>query len=119
MTTIDRHFVRLAEGQVHYRSAGPRGAPPLLMLHASPGGAALLEPLMSALAGQRRLIAPDTLGNGDSAPLAIQQPELPDYAGSMLRVLDTLGEGGVLEFADPSHRTGEKAGRIERFLTSK
>ncbi len=35
---IERNFVRIAEGQVHYRSCGggDAAAPPLIMLHAAP-----------------------------------------------------------------------------------
>ncbi len=36
---IERNFVRIAEGQVHYRSCGDadrNAPPPLVMLHAAP-----------------------------------------------------------------------------------
>lgn len=91
MTIIDRGFVRIAEGLVHYRSAGAAAGVPLVMLHASPASSVLLEPLMEALAGPRRVIAPDTLGNGDSVPMQCEQPELVDYADASVRVMDALG----------------------------
>jgi pimeloyl-ACP methyl ester carboxylesterase len=67
---IRRGFADVAEGQVHYREAGQsaQGGLPLLMLHASPGSAKLLEPLMGELGRRRRVVATDTLGNGDSSP---------------------------------------------------
>ena len=37
------------------------------------------------------MIAPDTLGNGDSCPLQIDNPEIPDFAEGLSRVLDALG----------------------------
>ncbi|MFK7954590.1 MAG: alpha/beta fold hydrolase [Lysobacterales bacterium] len=89
--TINRHFVRLDEGLVHYREAGHRhGGPPLLMMHASPASSAFLEPLMAVLGQSRRVIAPDTLGNGDSAPPSQASPVLGDYADSMDRFLTAL-----------------------------
>jgi pimeloyl-ACP methyl ester carboxylesterase len=90
MTTIDRGFAKLAEGQVHYRQAGARGGVPLLMIHASPASSVLLQPLMAELAQSRRVIAPDTPGNGDSAPMRQPQPELVDYADALVRVMDAL-----------------------------
>jgi pimeloyl-ACP methyl ester carboxylesterase len=90
MTTVNRGFVRIEEGQVHYREAGSEGAVPLLMIHASPASSVLLEPLMSELARDRRTVAPDTLGNGDSVPMRQPQPEMADYADALLRVMDAL-----------------------------
>ena len=88
---IDRNFVRVNEGQVHYRSRGDRAsARPLVMLHASPASSVSVLPLMRALKGTQPLVAPDTLGNGDSVPIGLEQPEIPDYAEALGRVLDAL-----------------------------
>lgn len=94
MREIDRGFARLSEGLVHYRErpgSGAATAPPLLMLHASPASSHSLEPLLLALDDKRRLIAPDTLGNGSSVRPAPEQPEMADYADAMDRFCDTLG----------------------------
>ena len=88
-----RRFADLADGQVHYWEAGPADGRPLLMLHASPGSARMLRPLMRAFAGRRRLIAPDTRGNGDSSPLAAPVPEIADFARATLAFADALGLG--------------------------
>jgi len=92
---IDRAFVRIDEGLVHLRRAGGEGATrPLVMIHASPGSSLGLAPLMSALQAQnpgRSLIAPDTLGSGDSAPPTEAEPEIAYYAGAVARLLDVLG----------------------------
>ena len=88
---IDRGFVRIAEGLVHYRFCGSGGAAPLYMIHASPASSLGLQPLMAALGETRRVIAPDTLGNGDSAPPGPDAPDMDYYAGSVARVLDALG----------------------------
>jgi pimeloyl-ACP methyl ester carboxylesterase len=89
---IDRAFLRIAEGLIHYRHAGaPSSEPPLWMMHAAPASSRSLEPLIGALAAGRRVYAPDTPGYGDSAPLASAAPEITDYADAMLRSLDALG----------------------------
>ncbi|MBL8702729.1 MAG: alpha/beta fold hydrolase [Alphaproteobacteria bacterium] len=86
-----RRFVDVADGQVHYWEAGRADGRPLLMLHASPGSARMLRPLMRALAPQRRVIALDTRGNGDSSALAAPAPEIPDFARATLDAATALG----------------------------
>ncbi len=96
MTQIERGFVSIREGQVHLRrSAGlPAGpARPLWMVHASPASSISLVPLMQALAPGRPVIAPDTLGNGDSVAAAPSVPDIACYADSSLRAMDALGIG--------------------------
>lgn len=92
---ILRGFVSIAEGQVHYRSAvdvGPATtALPLWMVHASPSSSIALVGLMRELGRTRRVYAPDTLGNGDSAPAVPGQQDIRYYADSSLRVMDALG----------------------------
>ncbi|MBL8643790.1 MAG: alpha/beta fold hydrolase [Rhodospirillaceae bacterium] len=96
---IDRRFVRLQEGLVHVREmaaremAGAAQTLPLVLMHPSPASARGLEPFMHALRGAgltRTLIAPDTLGNGDSAAPAPDHPDIAYYADSVRRVLDAL-----------------------------
>lgn len=88
--TIKRGFADISHGQIHYRHAGGDG-PPLVMLHASPGSSRQLEPLMTAFAPTRRVIAPDTLGNGDSAPPREARPTIDSLAAGALEALDALG----------------------------
>jgi pimeloyl-ACP methyl ester carboxylesterase len=95
---IRRGFADLGEGQVHFRTAGEPGPGrvPLVMLHASPGSAKTLEPLIAALAPGRPVIGLDTLGNGDSdppAPPGQAAPTIEYFAGAHVRALDTLGIG--------------------------
>lgn len=81
MTPITRSFATLDHGQVHLRHAGPTDGPPLAMIHQSPGSSKQLEGLMCALAARgRRCVAPDTPGNGDSVPLPMAKPTIPDLA---------------------------------------
>jgi pimeloyl-ACP methyl ester carboxylesterase len=93
---IERDFVTLAEGQLHLRrlAAADSASRPLLLFHASPASSWFLQGLMRELraAGVRgALIAPDTLGNGDSAPPAPEHPDIAYFAHSMLRLADALG----------------------------
>lgn len=54
------------------RRTGPVGAPRVLLLHGFPEGGFIWEPLMAALAGQARVLAPDLRGFGQSdAPAAV------------------------------------------------
>ena len=96
---VRRGFVGIAEGQVHYRAAGLASDhptwPTLVMLHASPGSARALEPLLRAFGASRHAIALDTLGNGDSAPPAPADPDIAYYADAHLRAMDALGLGRV------------------------
>ena len=94
---IDRNFVRIAEGQVHFRSSGDLGGEkrPLVMIHSSPASSMTLVPLMEKLAGTRPLIAPDTLGNGDSCKAQMEVPDIAYYADAVGRTLDTLGIGEI------------------------
>jgi pimeloyl-ACP methyl ester carboxylesterase len=90
---IRRGFADVAEGQVHYREAGQaaQGGLPLLMLHASPGSAKLLEPLMGEMGRRRRVVATDTLGNGDSSPPVGAAPDIGFFADAHVRACDALG----------------------------
>lgn len=107
---LQRQFLRLSEGLVHLRrldadiamapapSATPRSTPPLWLLHASPSSSRVLMPLMHALraAGcHQSLVAPDTLGNGDSAVPASDSPDIAYFADSLARLLDAAGEDRI------------------------
>lgn len=94
VSPIDRAFVRLAEGPVHYRymdDSRRRAELPIVMLHASPGSSERLAPLIPGLANGRWVIAPDTLGNGDSPPPALRETTIAYYVDANLRLLDALG----------------------------
>ena len=94
MTRIRRSFADLADGQIHLRHAGPTDGTPLALIHPSPGSSKQLEPLMTALAKRgRRCVAPDTSGNGDSDPLPLDQPEIPDLAEAAFAALSDCTTG--------------------------
>jgi pimeloyl-ACP methyl ester carboxylesterase len=89
---VDRAFVRLSEGLVHYRHAGGglEGQPPLYMAHAGPGSSRGFTPLIAAFGQRRWTLAPDMLGNGDSDPPAREDTDIAYYADCVIRVMDAL-----------------------------
>ncbi len=92
--SVLRGFQSIAEGQVHYRYAEPAGSTdsqPLVMIHASPGSSLQIAGLVAEFGKTRRVIAPDTLGNGDSCPPAMAVPEIGDFADALGRFLDAMG----------------------------
>ena len=90
---IDRTFVRITEGQVHIRTCGTPSADtvPIYVVHPSPASARGMEPLIRLLSETRYVIAPDTLGNGDSAAPAEDEPDITYFADSIVRILDAMG----------------------------
>jgi pimeloyl-ACP methyl ester carboxylesterase len=90
---IDRGFLRVSEGLIHYRSAGARradGPLPLYLAHAGPGSSAGMVGLMREFAPTRFAVAPDMLGNGDSARPARDDTDMLYYAETVIRTLDLL-----------------------------
>ena len=89
---IRRGFVDVREGQIHYRSCGTSAGntPTLVMLHASPGSAKSLEPLMQNLGRTRAVVALDTLGNGDSSAPIPEVPDIPYFAQGALQAIDGM-----------------------------
>ena len=88
---IRRGFADIAGGQVHYREAGRGLGRPLVLIHASPGSSLMLAPLIDAFGASRHVIAPDTLGNGDSAGAMPDAPGIDFFAVAHLAALDALG----------------------------
>ena len=64
--TINRAFTRIEEGEIHYRYAGSDSNEMMYMIHSSPASSVILIPLIEKLASTFNVIAPDTLGFGDS-----------------------------------------------------
>jgi pimeloyl-ACP methyl ester carboxylesterase len=93
--TVDRAFVRTAQGLVHYRGGGgatrPASPLPLYLAHSGPGSSMGLLPMLQTLSATRRTIAPDMLGNGDSDAHPLAAPQIADYADDAVAVLDALG----------------------------
>ncbi len=93
---IRRGFIDVPAGQIHYRCAAPPGPsdrPALALIHQSPGSSRQLEGLLRALAPGRSVVAPDTLGNGDSSPAMVATPDIPLLADAAWSALDRLLPG--------------------------
>jgi pimeloyl-ACP methyl ester carboxylesterase len=79
-------------GQLFVRRSGEGDGTPLVMLHASPGSGRMLVGLLRRLATARRpVLAPDTLGNGDSDKPAWEHAEIADYAPVVAEATAALG----------------------------
>jgi pimeloyl-ACP methyl ester carboxylesterase len=79
----------IADGRVHLRRAGAGGLPPLLMFQSAPGSSAPLSGLIEGLATSHHVIAPDYLGNGDSAKPQ-RQVDIARLAHDALQLADAL-----------------------------
>src|SRR2546429_7423131 len=51
---------------IFYREAGPKNAPTILLLHGLPSSSRMFEPLLTRLADQFHMVAPDYPGFGHS-----------------------------------------------------
>lgn len=87
---VRRWFADAAEGQIHGRVAGSGGAqPPLFCFHMSPRSGHYYEALLTALAGDRQVFAPDTPGYGESYKPA-ERLDVPGYARAMASMIDGM-----------------------------
>jgi pimeloyl-ACP methyl ester carboxylesterase len=83
-------------GQIHIRCAEPANGPgakvPVVCFHPSPSSGATFALFQPAMAADRLVLCPDTPGFGGSdfppGPVSI-----PDYAGAMADLLDSMGFG--------------------------
>ncbi|MCS6802719.1 MAG: alpha/beta fold hydrolase [Chloroflexota bacterium] len=86
--TIRRGFVETRFGQIHYLTAG--AGEPLILLHQSPQSSAMFRPIIPLLAVERRVVALDTLGYGNSAP-PVGRATIPLYADAVSEAIAKLG----------------------------
>ncbi len=100
--TIRRGYVTASFGQMHYRYAGRRGAPVLVLLHQTPSSSAMYEPLMQQLSGEFRLLAPDSPGMGGSDAM----PGKLTIAGLADGIAEFLDELGAEHYYLFGHHTG-------------
>ncbi len=89
---IDRAFLRVAGGLIHYRhTAGDRTRVPLVMAHGGPGSSLSLVALIADLGVDRLVAAPDMMGNGCSDPPPSTPTSIEFYADGLIAVMDHLG----------------------------
>jgi len=88
--TIRRAFADLSVGQVHYAECGDPKAPAVLLLHQSPRSWTEYRQVLPLIGMERRAIAMDTAGFGDSAPCR-GQTSIEQWAGVAHELLRHLG----------------------------
>ena len=86
---IERHYVNVPGGQMHYRRAGE--GPPAILLHSSPLSSQAMEPWIRALADRMTVFAVDTAGYGQSDPLPVADPDIDQYARRVVEFADAVG----------------------------
>lgn len=84
---IQKGYVNINDGQIHYRMTTSQSGPPLLLLHQTASSSQMYEGLMQRLEGDFFMLAPDTPGFGQSdfPPTA---PTIDDYVNVLLQALD-------------------------------
>lgn len=86
--TLRRGYIGAGGRLVHYRVCG--AGPAVVLLHDSPRSSRLHLPLMKMLASRFRVFALDTPGYGNSDPLDIANPTIPDFAQALGDTLAAL-----------------------------
>ncbi len=89
---IDRAFLRVQGGLIHYRhTTGAKTRVPLVLAHGGPGSSLGLVPLIADLGADRVVAAPDMMGNGCSDPPPSTPTTIEFYADGLIAVMDHLG----------------------------
>jgi len=118
---VTRAFADTPHGPIHYRAAG--SGSPVLLLHQTPRSSDEYRDVIPLLAGDRRVVAMDTIGYGDSYKPA-RTCGIEDYARGAVDLLDALG---IERAAVVGHHTGAVIGvelaashpdRVERLVLS-
>ncbi len=86
---VKRGYAEAGDRLVHYRVGG--SGPAIVLLHDSPRSSRLHLPLMEVLASRFRVFALDTPGYGNSDPLDMAEPTIPDFASALGEALAALG----------------------------
>lgn len=87
--SIERGYVRVAAGDVCFHAAG-EGSPTVFLLHETPLASAGFRPTLERLGLQRRVVAFDTPGYGDSTPLR-GTASIEAYADVLVTAIAALG----------------------------
>lgn len=93
-----RRYVRTSGGTVHVRLDGDPAAPPVLVLHPSPGSADTYRDVIADLAADFLVVGMDLIGNGYSDKSGLPDPEIADYAAVASEALEQLALGPAIVF---------------------
>src|SRR3974390_3008668 len=86
---INNHFLTVDGRKMHYRQAG--SGPVVVMLHAAPCSAKVMEPGQKILAAEFSTIAIELPGFGLSDPLNVDVVKTEDLADAICALIDKLG----------------------------
>ncbi|QDV38785.1 alpha/beta fold hydrolase [Tautonia plasticadhaerens] len=96
---VESTFVDTRFGPTHVLRAGPVDGPPLVVLHGLDLNAAAMVGLVAPLAGRRRVLAIDTIGDPGLSAEVRPRRSGPAYADWLADVLDGLGLDGPVDLA--------------------
>jgi pimeloyl-ACP methyl ester carboxylesterase len=97
---VHRAFLDTPDGQIHYVTAG--AGRPVLLLHQTPRSWDEYRDVIPLLAVERRVVAMDTIGYGESYKPA-RRCDIEDYGRGAIALLDGLG---IRSTAVVGHHTG-------------
>ena len=86
---MKRGYVDTPEGQMHYMTEGE--GEPLVLLHQGCRSSRMYVHLIPLLSKDYRVIAMDHMGFGNSDPVPIENPTVPDRARNVYHFIDALG----------------------------
>lgn len=96
--SIEARTVQTDRLAVHVREAGDPSAPVLVLVHGNVSSGVFFEELMTELAGDHRVIAPDFRGYGDSERRPIDATRgMGDLSDDLIALLDAMGIEGAVD----------------------
>ena len=101
-SVIERGYVEIPEGQMHYRTIG--NGPVVMLLHQVVRSSDEYRRVMPVLAEKYKVIAVDVLGFGESVKPA-RPYTIPDHGKSLISFLDAMG---IERVSLVGHHTGAK-----------
>ena len=91
-----------AEGQIHYRCAGPEGAPVVAFFHQTASSSTMWEKVLARMGERYRCYAFDTPGFGRS----YQPAAIPDLMSAAARIFEAIDDLGIDRLHLCGHHTG-------------
>jgi haloalkane dehalogenase len=92
---FEPHSIRVGAHSLHYLDEGPRGAPPLLLLHGNPTWSFYWREVVRRFRGRFRVVAPDHLGCGLSDKPQDWSYRLADHVANIERLALELDLSGI------------------------
>lgn len=107
---IEKQWIPTSFGEIAYLEAGPREAPPVLLIHGIPTSSSLWRHVLRFLAADFRCVAPDLMGLGRTE---VEPGAVPLHMNAQAEMLEELmGALGHPTFAVVAHDQGGAAAQI-------